>query len=254
MSIERERVGTTTVLTMARPEKLNALTLEMVDALDGLLAGARSDGSRAVVLAGAGRGFCAGADVQLLARADLTSARRFFERYAELLLSLRTYPLPLVAAVHGYAVGGGAEMACEADFRVLSTDAVFGYPDVALGSVPATVQRLIALVGEPAARRLVLLGERLGSAEALRLGLAYGVHATRQDAMDAAVDLARRLSELPLIAVELAKEGLASALRVDPRRELKLNVEAMVLCQDTDEQRDRAEAFLNRRRGTGGST
>lgn len=251
MSVERERVGSITVLTLTRPQKLNALTIEMVDALTGLLAGARSDGSRAVVLAGAGRGFCAGADIQLLARADLATARQFFERYAELLFSLRTYPLPLVAVVHGHAAGGGAEIACEADFRVLSRDAVFGYPDVALGSVPATVQRLVALVGEPVAKRLVLLGERLDAAEALRLGLAYEVHATRQDSLNAALDLARRLGELPLVAVGLAKKGLAAAWHVGPRRELDLNVEAMVRCQDTDEQRDRAEAFLRGRR-TGG--
>jgi enoyl-CoA hydratase len=242
--VRYKRVEGVCVLTLDRPAKRNALNQEMVVRLTELIRMAEADGGRAIMLRGEGSSFCAGADVNVLALDDLTAAREYLSIYRRLLLTIRRLPIPVVAAIHGYAVGAGAEISFEADFRVLSEDARIGFPDVALGSTPATVQRMVRALGDSVARRLVLLGEELSAAEASDTGLAYGVLPSAEACSDAAFDLAKRMQNLPPLAVEMAKRGLEFGFLLDAEAETALNVDAMTLCQGTEEQLEGARAFL----------
>lgn len=236
------------VLVLSRPEKRNALTLEMVDGLLQAFAFARSETARPVVLLGEGMSFCGGADIRLL-QADMAIARVFYARYADLLLAIRTYPSIVVAGVHGYAVGGGAELAMEADFRVMSREAIIGYPDVQIGSTPATVQRLVRIIGDAHARRLVLLGEQMPGEEAKDLGLALSLVDTDGQVRAEALSVAERASRLPALSVQLAKEVLELSPLSDFDRELQFNALAMALCHATEDQQNHAAAFLSPKDG-----
>jgi enoyl-CoA hydratase len=241
-----ERSGDVALLTLNRPKKRNALTESMVKELGSRLAGAVAEGARAVIIRGEGPSFCAGADIGLLASRDLGAARSFFATYRRLLLTIRRMPVPVLALIHGHAVGGGAEIAGEADFRVLSADATIAYPDVSIGSTPATVQRVARTLGDSVARRLVLLGEVLSAEEAIRFGWAYRVLQTREESFAVALELAQRLSRLPALSLELAKRALDRSYVVDVEAETLMNEESMVLCQATEDQEARVREFLER--------
>lgn len=164
-------------LTLDRPEKRNALNIALITALQEALDSAAADeGVRVIVIRGAGESFCAGADLEALQRAaeesDPVANVRDAEVLGRLLITMRRHPRPIIAAVHGHALAGGAGLATACDLVVARDDAVFGYPEVHLGFVPAMVMALLRrTVGEKAAFELVARGERLSAAQAAELRL-----------------------------------------------------------------------------------
>jgi len=195
------------VITLNRPERLNAVAPVLVDdlltALDEV---AREEsGARAVVLTGNGRAFCAGHDLkEPPATGD---ARRRLERIQDVTRRIRALPQPVIAAVHGYAIGAGAEFALGCDLVLAAPDAVFAFPESGLGlSVTGGISRLLPLlVGPLKAKELLLLGERVDAAEAARIGL---VNAVVPDAREAAVAWARAIAAKPGYSAALAKRAL----------------------------------------------
>lgn len=247
--IERRLEAGVMTLTLARPEKLNALSPALVEQLDqGLAEVAGDDAVRVLVLRGAGRSFCAGADVvESLGPADLDRARRFLEGLAGVLRRISTLPLPVIAAVQGAAVGGGAELALEADLRVVADDARISFPDVALGSTPATLYPLLRLVGRARATEMALLGTEVGAEEMLRLGIAHRV-VDPSELEGAAQTLAERLRDRAgARSLRLAKEAVRHAEGSSREADLRANVEAMLACHLSPEQRAFVRGF-----GTGG--
>jgi enoyl-CoA hydratase/carnithine racemase len=225
-------------VTLARAEKLNALTEAMVDGLSAAFVAAASPDVRVVVLAGEGRSFCTGADVkESLGIEDPERADAFLTTLARVLGSISSLPKPVVAAVQGHALGGGAELALEADLRVVADDAVLGFPDVALGSTPATLYQLVRMVGRSRALDMVLLGAELDATTMERLGMASRV-VCADGLTAAALEVARMLRDRagprPL---RYAKEAVASADVASREGDLAANVSAMLACYASDGQR-----------------
>jgi 2-(1,2-epoxy-1,2-dihydrophenyl)acetyl-CoA isomerase len=193
-----------------RPHRLNAVVPELTTGLVAALARAREDRARVVVLAGRGRAFCSGHDLKEPQSAESLLATRIrVDGIQEVTRQIRRFAGPVIAAVHGYALGAGCEFALGCDLVVASEDAQFGFPEVSVGlSVTGGISRLLPLlVGPVRAKELVLLGERIGAARALDLGL-INVVAPAGEHEHVAADLAARLGEQPALALALAKQAL----------------------------------------------
>lgn len=222
-----------------RPERLNAVAPVLVDDLLAALDEVAGSGARAVVLAGRGRAFCAGHDLEEPVPPGDSRAR--LERLQEVTRRLRALPQPVIAAVHGYAIGAGAEFALGCDLVLAAEDAVFAFPETGLGlSVTGAASRLLPLlVGPLKAKELVLLGERVDAATAERLGL---VNAVVADVVEAAMAWARKLAQRP--AATLAKRALDAS--IDIGSALELEVSHALMTEHSPEVARSAEAFRNR--------
>jgi enoyl-CoA hydratase len=236
------------VVTIDRPEALNALNgelmFELATALD-LLEGDLE--VRALVLTGAGRAFVAGADVANLAQLDDAFAGREASLAGQdLMNSLAALPFPTIAAINGFALGGGLELALACDLRVAATGAKLGLPEVGLGLIPGYggTQRLPRLIGTGRALDLILTGRHVGADEALAMGL---VNRVANDALAEAVALARQTLRNGPIAIGLAKEAVARGLDVTLPQGLEIEADLFGLAASTDDMKEGTAAFLERR-------
>jgi enoyl-CoA hydratase/3-hydroxypropionyl-coenzyme A dehydratase len=201
-------------LTLNRPEKLNAVNLAMRDALWSAFEAFRDDpDARVLVLRGAGRAFCAGADLSEFGTAPSYVEARRARRERDLWGLMLSLPKPLIAAVHGHALGAGLEMSLLCDLRVAAEDAEFGLPEVGLGYVPSAggTQTLPRTIAPGVAMHMILSGDAIGAAEAYRLGLVHRV--VPRDELDAAADgWAATLAARPPRALSYAKEAVLRGL------------------------------------------
>jgi enoyl-CoA hydratase/carnithine racemase len=247
--VTASREGPVCVLTLDRPEKLNALSTAVEQALGGALASDAVRESRCVVLTGAGRAFSAGADLAEISRDDPAGIAAYYREAGDVYERLAALPQPTIAALHGYCLGGGFELALAADFRVADETAVFGLPEVALGIVPSSggLHRLVRVVGPARAKEAMLLRERLDAGEAHALGLVTEV-AAEGAALSRALELAERLASLPPLAVSVAKQ--AADLLAESSREAGVAIERLAygMLAQTEEARAAAEDF-GRRKG-----
>lgn len=252
--VRSELDGGILTLWLNRPDKRNALNGAMVAALAGSLRDAESmEDVAVVVLRGEGKDFCAGADLEELERATQAGSEASMEdalRLGDLLLRIRRFPRPILAAVQGRALAGGCGLATACDLILAPEDAELGYPEVHLGFVPAMVMAILRQkLGEGQAFQLVALGNRISAVEAHRIGLVHRLLPSGAEfeieLRAFAMDLASRprsaltlikglLYELPDLSVE---EGI--------RRGAEVNVEARM----TEACRDGVQRFLARRRG-----
>jgi enoyl-CoA hydratase/carnithine racemase len=198
------------VITLNRPHRLNAVVPQLVEELCAALSRARKDQVGACVLTGTGRAFCSGHDLKQPAEAiSEDEDRRRLQRMQDVTRLIRQAPFPVIAAVHGYALGAGCEFALCCDLVVAASDAVFGFPEVGVGlGVTGGISYLLPLaVGPAKAKELVLLGEHLGAAEAHRLNLVNRLVAPGED-IDCALELARKLAGQSRRALSRAKLAL----------------------------------------------
>jgi len=243
------RHGRTLTLTLNRPDRLNAVSEELYTQLAARLReGADDPEVRVVVLRGAGRAFCAGADLKAHAATERTPRQR--EAYARLaadvIRTIAAIGTPVVAAVHGYAIGAGAELAVAADFLVAAEDAVFSFPELHLGTYVGggVTVRLPQLVGLARARELLFTGRRFTGAEAAAWGLAHRAVPAGELAA-ATVELTERLAAAAPVPTALMKAhlnhdaALAAALEAE--------VEALVRCMGTADWAEGVAAFAQRR-------
>lgn len=233
-TIRYETLGAVGVVTLHRPEVLNAYSVRMRDELHELLAclrqdadsgGARSpDGVRALLLQGAGeQAFCAGADLQEFLTAPSADAARRIRQLRDLWRELRELPLPTVAAVHGYAMGSGLEIALSCDLRIAADNAVFGLPEVGLGILPGAGGTQLAprTMGTAHALDLLLTARRLDAGEALSQGLVTRVvPAARLRAQ--ALELAHQLAQAPVAAMRAARQSLRDGAQLQLAQALRL--------------------------------
>lgn len=228
-------------VALNREESLNALDEEVYRTLwDRLIEVSRSDDVKAVVLAGNGRAFSAGADLKNHAASD--RGPREAEEYAWLgqhvAHLLRTMPQPVVAAVQGYAVGGGAELALSCDYIVMGQTAQLFFPEVELGSIVTggATQRLPELVGTARAKRLVLLGERVDGATAAEWGLVAEA-VPDEDVASRAVEVASTLASRPRTSVQRAKQAIEGWPNKTTAEVLRAEVSALADCMRTTDWR-----------------
>ena len=244
-----EQEGSVCVLTLRRPEKLNAISTDVERALGSALDGEEVRTSRALVLAGEGRAFSAGADITEFQDRDPAAIMAYYRGTGAIYERFADLPIPTLAAIHGYCLGGALELALAADFRIADETAVFGLPEVALGILPSSggTHRLVRLLGTARAKELALLHERIDAEEALRTGLVTEV-VPAGTALARAVELAGRLAKLPPLAVSVTKEAIDAM--GDSSRDASLLIEriAYAALAQTDDARAEADAFTQRPR------
>lgn len=248
MAVQRERRGAVQVLVLDRQEALNAFSPEQIDELMTALADAAADpGVRAVVLTGAGRAFSAGADISRMVEMDVDAARAFAAQGHGMCNAIEDLPVPVIAAINGFALGGGCEVALACDIRLASDTAKMSQPEVALGIPPGWggSQRLPRICGEGFAKRMILTGAMIGPDEALATGLVSAVHPA-DDLLDAAVAMGEEIAQKSPAAVALSKRLIHAAL--GPREDL-LAAEAEAFAQQFahPERLEGMTAFLEKR-------
>ena len=238
-------------LTLSRPEKLNALDHALLKELDDTFRTLEHDDAvRAVILTGAGdKAFAAGTDLNDLAHLDAYKAQAHALAGQRILDRIEHFPKPVIAAVNGYALGGGCELALACHLRVASEDAQFGFPEVTLGMIPGFggTQRLPRLVGRAHALDLILTGEAVSASEALAMGLVSRVFPP-QDLYSGAEKLARTLMTRAPLAIQSA---LAAILRgEDMSQEDGLHHEAALfgLLAATKDMKEGLHAFQEKRK------
>jgi enoyl-CoA hydratase len=243
-----EREGAVGVVLMNRPEALNALSSELMDAVVGALQELDGDEAiRCIVLGGNERAFAAGADVGELAAA--TPIGLYENRRIDRWDAIRALRTPLVAAVSGYCLGGGCELAMACDLIVASETAQFGQPEINLGVLPGAggTQRLTRTVGKPLAMDVILTGRFLSAEEALRAGLAARVVA-REAWLDEAKRVARAIAAKSPVSVRLAKEAVDAAFEVPLSAGLELERRAFYLARAAEDATEGLTAFVEKRK------
>ncbi len=242
------REGAVAVLTLNRPEKLNALSTAMEEALQVALGSEEVRSSRAVVIAGGGRAFSAGADVHEMREQTPASILTYYRGAGDVYERVAALPMPTIAAIHGYCLGGGLELALACDLRVADPTAVFGLPEVGIGIVPSSggTYRLVRTVGAARAKELLLLRDRFGADEALGFGLVTVVVPEGQ-ATARAIEMGNELGALPPLAVEVAKRAVDAAAGSSRDAGLLIERLAYGMLAQTEDHAEATAAFEERR-------
>jgi enoyl-CoA hydratase len=244
----REDIG---IVTLNRPKALNALNRELVSELESVLREQWDAGLRALILRGSGdKAFAAGADITQMAKYTAVEAESFARQGQRSLKLLEEFPAPTIAAVHGYALGGGCELAMCCDLILASESAVFGQPEVKLAVIPGFggTQRLVRRVGRQRALELMMTGRNISAAEAVEMGLALEV--VEGDVVEAALKLAGKIGRNGPVAVRLVKRAVHETDRLDIEAGLAAEASLFGLCFATDDQTEGMGAFVEKRRAS----
>jgi 2-(1,2-epoxy-1,2-dihydrophenyl)acetyl-CoA isomerase len=237
------------VITLNRPERLNALTVQMADALMAALAAAETDNTcRAVLLTGAGRGFCAGQDLTAIVDAGADEIAALLDHYNPLISRLRELPLPMVCAVNGVAAGAGANLALACDIVLAARSANFVQAFAKIGLIPdcGGTWFLPRLVGTARARALAMLADPLSAETAAEWGMIWQAVADER-LLEEAHALAARLASGPTAALALAKQALEESALNDLDRQLDLERDLQAEAAGTRDHAEGLRAFLEKR-------
>jgi enoyl-CoA hydratase/3-hydroxyacyl-CoA dehydrogenase len=249
LKIEREDKILWVILN--RPHKLNAFNDVMMRELEDALDAAERDPSiRCVVIIGEGdKAFSAGADITAFPKVTPVSAEEFSRLGQKVFSKIEEMSKPVIAAINGYALGGGLELALACDFRIAAEHAELGSPEINLGLIPGWggTQRLVRIVGLAKAKEMIMLGTRLKAEEALRIGLVNKV-VQYEKLKDEARELARKLSEGPPIALKYAKFAVNYGSQAPLDVGLRIESSLMALTFSTEDLREGVEAFLSKRK------
>lgn len=250
--VRAERRGPAVVITIDRPEARNALTDAMWEDLRRQVeAAGNADGVRAIVLRGAGdQAFASGADIKEFetTRATPEQARESFRRVMAAVDAIEAVPLPVIAMIHGYALGAGCSLACACDFRIAADTARLGIPSGRLGITVGHrhIRRLVHLVGPSRARELLMTARVVNAQEALDMGLVdYVVPAAELE--DFTMDLAARIARCAPLSVAWAKAAVRRCLEDPSLASVGDDAEAATRCYGTEDFREGVRAFLERR-------
>ncbi len=245
-----EKNDATMVVTVNREKAMNALNRETVGELHQFFASTWNDDSFSVVIVtGAGKAFVAGADIGELKVLDVEGAIDLMARGQWLTKTIQNYPKPVIAAVNGFALGGGCELAMACDIRLASAKAKFGQPEVNLGVIPGYggTQRLPRLVGKGKAMQLVLTGDMIDGTEAHRIGLADEVFAP-EELMDKALAMAAKIASKGPLAVRKAKECVNRGLEMPLSNALDFEKIQFGTVAASDDKAEGCGAFLEKRK------
>ena len=241
-----EVVDSVGIITLHRPKALNAINTQMVEEL-GVVLDAWKDGAlKAVILTGEGKSFAAGADISQMSTFTATQAQQFALHGQRVLRKLEHFPAPTIAAVNGFALGGGCELAMCCDIILSGPKAKFGQPEVNLGVIPGFggTQRLVRRVGRQAALELMMTGRVIRAEEAVSLGIALRIE---EDVLVGAKELASLIAQKGPVAVRLVKEVVDTTDRLDTDAGLAVEASAFGLCFATADQTEGMQAFLDKR-------
>jgi enoyl-CoA hydratase len=236
------------VIRLNRPQAKNALTTGMLKEIASILEAVTNDDNiGAVVITGGNEVFAAGADLQEMAKLDMIGVLN--DERPAVWRRIYQFKKPLLAAVNGYALGGGCELAMHADIIIAGEDAQFGQPEINLGIIPGAggTQRLIRAVGKSVAMKLVLSGEFIGADEAKQTGLVAEV-VNSEDCIKRTIELAQKIARKPAVAVAQAKEVLLKAFETDLESGLLFERKAFTVLAATEDRNEGIQAFLEKRK------
>jgi len=246
---KKENIG---FLTINRPEKMNAISNELTSELRQFLDKVEKDEElRVLIITGAGdKAFVAGADIKELVNRDARLGRKVTQERQETFSRLENLQVPVIAAVNGYALGGGLELALACNIRICSEKAQFGAPEVKLGIIPGDggTQRLPRLIGLGRAMEMILTGDFIDAQESLRIGLANKV-VPHEKLMEEATALAQRIASRPPLAVRYAKEAVNRSQEGDTASGFALESYLHALSCTTEDKKEGVSAFLEKRKG-----
>ena len=239
------------VITINRPDKLNALNSESFDELDRVIDFIKdNDEILVVIITGSGeKAFVAGADIKELNNCDIDSGKDFSRKGQKVFDKIEQLGKPVIAAINGFALGGGCELALACHIRLCSENAKFGQPEVNLGIIPGYggTQRFARLLNTSIAAQYILTGEMIDSQEALRIGLVNNVY-TQTELMDSAIKLASKIASKGQIAAGYALKSILSTNNINQTEGLLLEAELFGKCCGSRDFKEGTTAFLEKRK------
>lgn len=246
--LKMEERGHLAILTISAPKSLNALNSTILGELDDYLSHFDCAKFRCLIITGDGeKSFVAGADISEMAGLDAAQGEAFGRRGADVFRRLETLPCPVIAAVNGFALGGGCELAMACDIRICSDNARFGQPEVGLGIIPgfSGTVRLARLVGMGMAKQLIFTGKPVKADEALRIGLVNAV-VPQAELMDKAIETANQIAANAPLAVKAAKRCINQEWDMEADEAIAFESAAFGQCFATDDQKQGMKAFLEK--------
>lgn len=236
------------VISVVRPEALNALNREIVDEMDKLIDQVSEDSSVRCLIFYSEKNFAAGADIKAMAECDEEGAKAF--AFSPVYNKIADLPLPTIAAIEGYALGGGMELAMTCDMRIAGEGAKMGFPEVTLGIFPGAggTIRVPKVVGEAFAKELIFTGDAVGAERALQMGLVNRVAADGQ-VYEEALKLAKRIAKRGPVAIRMVKDVIRRGLE-EPEQNKAIEIEAEQWAKlfNTYDQKEGMKAFIEKRK------
>ena len=243
-----EQKGSYAIITINREKALNALNSTVLEELDQTLDMVNLEEVRALILTGAGeKSFVAGADIGEMSTLTKAQGEAFGEKGNDVFRKIETFPIPVIAAVNGFALGGGCELSMSCDIRICSDNAVFGQPEVGLGITPGFggTQRLARLVGAGMAKQMIYTARNIKAEEAYRIGLVNAVY-PKEELLPAAEKMAAGIAKNAPIAVRNCKKAINEGLDVDMDQALVIEEKLFGDCFETQDQRYGMAFFLDK--------
>ncbi len=244
----KEAVAT---ITFNRPKALNALNVDLLkefsQVLDEIL---QNEGIKVLILTGAGdKAFVAGADITELATFSPLEAKLFARKGHDVFNKLQALPIPVIAAVNGYALGGGNELALACDFIYASESAMFGLPEINLGLIPGFggTQRLARLIGKNRAKEMIFTGKMISASEAKEIGLVNKVFPA-ENLMEEVSKTAHGIAQKGRVSLRAAKQVVENGLNVDLASGCSMEVDAFAICLASEDSKEGTRAFLEKRK------
>ena len=248
--VDYEVEGHVGIMTINRPKALNALNEDVLKDLGAAFDAVNLDEIRVVILTGAGeKSFVAGADIAAMSTMTKAEGEAFGKFGNDVFRKIEVFPVPVIAAVNGFALGGGNELAMSCDIRICSENAVFGQPEVGLGITPGFggTQRLARLIGPGKAKEMVYGGRNNKADEAYRVGLVNAVY-PQEELMAAAKKLASGIAKNAPIAVRNCKKAINDGLEADMDQAIVVEEKLFGDCFETEDQKEGMAAFLEKRK------
>ena len=246
--IKYEEEGTTLIITINRPKALNALNTQVLEELNKTLDIIDIKKIKALIITGSGeKSFVAGADISEMSMLTKKDAEAFSKKGNDVFRKLETFPIPVIAAVNGFALGGGCEISMSCDIRICSDNAIFGQPEVGLGITPGFggTQRLARLVGQGMAKQMIYTARNIKADEALRIGLVNAVY-PQNELLNEAKKLAETIARQAPIAVRNSKKAINDGLQVDMDKAIEIEERLFGDCFETEDQRAGMGNFLEK--------
>ena len=241
-----EQKGAVAVLTISREKALNALNSEVLTELEAAVDAVDLETVRCLIITGAGeRSFVAGADIGEMSKLTKAEGEAFGKKGNDVFRKIETLPIPVIAAVNGFALGGGCELSMSCDIRLASENAVFGQPETGLGITPGFggTQRLARLIPVGKAKEMLYAGTKIKAAEALSVGLVNAVYPS-EELLPAAEKLAGKIAANAPIAVRATKKAVNDGLQVDIDAAIAIEEKLFGSCFETEDQRNAMNAFV----------
>ena len=248
--VEYEVKDAVGIITINRPEALNALNSAVLDELSAVIDGVDQNTIRCLILTGAGeKSFVAGADIAEMSSLTKAEGEAFGKKGNDVFRKLETFPIPVIAAVNGFALGGGCEIAMSCDFRICSDNAMFGQPEAGLGITPGFggTQRLARLIGPGMAKQLLYTARNIKADEALRVGLVNQV-VPQAELMPTVEKMAAGIAQNAPIAVRGCKEAVNKGLDLPMDEAIVVEEKIFGACFETHDQKEGMGAFLEKRK------